>query len=205
MKRIYFLFVMLICALAITAVASEDVGDAKTQFDLIFKITDFGDHIEVSVSLPKDAKGIVNYTLNNENHEVKIVNGEAKLNITDLKPGQYTLKANYSGDNVYRSVENQTTIIVKAPKNSTDNNTNGTNAAGGDDVAPDDKNKSDNNQTPPVNNTTDDNVTTTVDNSPPPEEPPEDLPFNLDAKTGLPIVLVIIAVIILIVVRKYQF
>lgn len=200
MKRIYFLFVMLICALAITAVASEDVGDAKTQFDLIFNITDFGDHIEVSVSLPKDAKGIVNYTLNNENHEVKIVNGEAKFNITNLGPGQYTLKANYSGDDVYMSVENQTIIIVKAPKNSTDNNTNGTNAAGGGDDS-DDKNSSDNNQTPPVNNTTDGNVTTTVDNSPPPEEPP----FELDAKTGIPILLVIIAAAILIVVRKYQF
>lgn len=199
MKRIYFLFVMLICALAITAVASEDVGDVKKQFNLTFQITDFGDHIEVSVNLPKDARGIVNYTIGNENHEVKIVNGEAKLNITNLKPGQYTLKANYSGDDVYMSVENQTIIIVKAPKNSTDNNTNGTNEAGGDDS--DDKNSSDNNHTHPVNNTTDGNVTTTVDNSPPPEEPP----FNLDAKTGIPILLVIIAAAILIVVRKYQF
>ena len=205
MKRIYLLLTLLICALAITAVASEDVGDVKKQFNLTFQITDFGDHIEVSVNLPKNAQGTVNYTIGNENHEVKIVNGEAKFNITNLKPGQYTIKANYSGDDVYMSVENQTIIIVKAPKNSTDNNTNGTNAAGGDDVAPDGKNKSDNNQTPPVNNTTDDNVTTTVDNSPPPEEPPEDLPFDLDAKTGISILLVIIAVIILIVVRKYQF
>lgn len=200
MKRIYLLLTLLICALAITAVASEDVGDVKKQFNLTFQITDFGDHIEVSVNLPKNAQGTVNYTIGNENHEVKIVNGEAKFNITNLKPGQYTIKANYSGDDVYMSVENQTIIIVKAPKNSTDNNTNGTNAAGGDDDS-DDKNSSDKNQTPQVNNTTDENVTTTVDNSPPPEEPP----FELDAKTGIPILLVIIAAAILIVVRKYQF
>ena len=212
MKKLNFLLIFLIFALAVTAVASEDVEDSKTQFDLIFNVTDFGDYIEVNVILQSDAQGSVNYTINGESHEVKIVNGEAKWNITDLEPGQYDLKANYSGDDVYMSVENKTIIIVKAPEKPADNgtnDTNGTHAAGGD-VAPDDKNNAptDNgtsNQTQPVENTTDANVATTVDNSPPPKKPPEKPPFDLDAKTGLPIVLVIMAAVILIVVRKYQF
>lgn len=215
MKKLNFLLIFLIFALAVTAVASEDVEDSKTQFDLIFNVTDFGDYIEVNVILPSDAQGFVNYTINGESHEVKIVNGEAKWNITDLEPGQYDLKANYSGDDVYMSVENRTIIIVKAPEKPADNgtndtnDTNGTHAAGGD-VAPDDKNNapSDNetsNQTAPVENTTDGNVTTTVDNPHPPKKPPEKPPLDLDPKTGLPIILVIIAAVILIVVRKYQF
>ena len=212
MKKLNFLLIFLIFSLAIAAVASEDVEDSKTQFDLIFNVVDFGDYIEVNVNLPSDAQGFVNYTINGESHEVKIVNGEAKLNITDLEPGQYDLKANYSGDDVYMSVENKTIIIIKAPEKPADNgtnDTNGTNAAGGD-VASDDKNNAptDNgtsNQTQPEDNKTDGNVTTTVDNSPPPKKPPEKPPLDLDAKTGLPIVLVIIAAIILIVVRKYQF
>lgn len=215
MKKLNFLLIFLIFAMAVTAVASEDVGDAKTQFDLIFNVTDFGDYIEVNVILPSDAQGFVNYTINGESHEVKIVDGEAKFNITNLEPGQYDLKANYSGDDVYMSVENKTIIIIKAPEKPVDNatndtnDTNGTHAAGGD-VAPDDKNNApaDNgtsNQTQPADNKSDGNVTTTVDNSAPPKKPPEKPPLDLDAKTGLPFVLVIIAVIILIVVRKYQF
>ena len=215
MKKLNFLLIFLIFAMAVTAVASEDVGDAKTQFDLIFNVTDFGDYIEVNVILPSDAQGFVNYTINGESHEVKIVDGEAKFNITNLEPGQYDLKANYSGDDVYMSVENKTIIIIKAPEKPVDNatndtnDTNGTHAAGGD-VAPDDKNNApaDNgtsNQTQPADNKSDGNVTTTVDDSHPPKKPPEKPPLDLDAKTGLPFVLVIIAVIILIVVRKYQF
>ena len=223
MKKFSFLFIFLIFILAISAVASEEVGNPKTQIDLIFNVTDFGDHVEVTIKFPLNAQGVVNYTINNEKHEVKVVNGEAKLNISGLNPGVYVIKANYSGDDNYMGIENQTKIIINASKNSTDNSTN---TVGGDGNKTSGKNNSpaQNNQpsqnnttvivvvnqtqnkTPTQNNTTSDNVTTTVDNPyHPPKKEPNNQPFKIDAKTGIPIILVIIAAAILIAVRKYEF
>ena len=231
MKKINFLFIFLIFALVIGAVASEDVEDAKTQIDLIFNVTDFDGYSEVTVNFPSDAQGTVNFTINNEHYVVNVVNGEAKLNVTGLEPGEYILKANYSGDDKYMSVENKTSITISAAKNTTDNSTDTSdnttddskNAAGGDENDNPSKNTTPTqnstpqnnttiiiinqtqNQTPVENNTTD-NVTTTVDNSTnPPKKEPDEPPFKLDAKTGIPIVLVIIAIVILIAVRKYDF
>ncbi len=223
MKRFGFLLFFLMFILVISAVASEEVGNSKTQIDLIFNVTDFGDHVEVTINFPLNAQGSVNYTINNEKHEIKVVKGEAKLNISGLNPGVYVIKANYSGDDNYMGIENQTKITINASKNSTDNSTN---AAGGDGNktsgkinSPSENNKAvqnnttvvvvvnqTQNQTPTQNNTTSNNVTTTVDNPHhPPKKEPNNQPFKIDAKTGIPIILVIIAAAILIAVRKYEF
>lgn len=227
MKKFSFILIFLIFSLAIAAVASEEVSNIKTQFELIINATDSGNVLEIQIDFPSDAGGTVNFTVNNRKYEVNVSDGHAKLNVSGLSPGNYIIKANYSGDGKYLGVENQTNVTIGPIKNTTDDNsTNNTQKNNNTSkkvvnntskkvinstkkiVNNTQKNntKVAKNQTPPQNNTTEGNVTTVVDNPPvQPKKVPDNQPFQIDAKTGIPIILVIIAAAILIAVRKYDF
>ena len=82
--------------------------------DYVFDInaTNVNGTIVIEIELPEDAKG--NVTVNINGNETIIKPGE-NLNVTGLKPGNYTVNATYSGDDKYNP-SNTTTKEVIIPK-----------------------------------------------------------------------------------------
>ena len=76
----------------------------------------YGDNLEVQVTLPKDATGYVNLTIENTFETLKIANGVAKTTIHNLASGLKTIHAEYLGDMNYV----QTPISKQINVNGTD-------------------------------------------------------------------------------------
>jgi hypothetical protein len=93
-----------------TATASFTVESVKPTVDI--KIS--GD--EIVVELPDDATGNVTVNIDGKDYVVPVENGTAKLNISDLEPGNHTVNVTYNGDDKYSPASNSTTINV--PKES---------------------------------------------------------------------------------------
>ncbi len=77
-----------------------------------------GDDVIVTVTLPEDATGTVEFSIDGGITWVsaKVVNGTAQYTFKGLKAGEYTLLVVYSGDNNYNGIETQSTFVVeKAP------------------------------------------------------------------------------------------
>ena len=133
MRKSSLFFMFLIFLLALGFVASEEVKDGKMSVDLIFNTSVSNDTLEIHVLLPHDAGGSVLYKIDGKEHRVNVVNGDAPLNVTDLNPGKYELKANYSGDENYSDIENKTMVTIPEVDklalgdNSSSNDTNDTN------------------------------------------------------------------------------
>ena len=85
--------------------------------DLALSVNDApyaSDLIAVAV-LNDDATGIVRFTVSNITKEIDIVDGKAIWNFTGLDVGNYTLTANYLGNDYYIESENETSFsVVKA-------------------------------------------------------------------------------------------
>ena len=231
MKKYFLIAVSIIFILAISCVASEEIENVKTQIDLKITAEDLGDILEVHVALPQDAQGTVEYSINGNNYTINVDNGDANLSIPNLDPGNYIIKANYSGDDKYLDILNQTEITIEEVNNTTgpqnasgdvENKTDDVNGTTGPQNASGDventskvnntvviiDNHTDNNTT--INNTTINNNTTNNNVTPakpvPPKKPQPNNPNNLlNSRTGLPIILVIIALAIIVVLRKYKF
>lgn len=130
MRKSSLFLMFLIFLLALGFAASEEVKDEKMSFDLIFNANVLNDTLEIHVVLPHDATGSVLYTFDGKNYRVNVKNGDAPLNVSDLNPGKYELKANYSGNGNYSDIENKTMVTIpEAGKlalgdNSTNNDTN---------------------------------------------------------------------------------
>jgi len=76
----------------------------------------YGDNLEVQVTLPKDATGYVNLTIENTIETLKIANGVAKTTIHNLASGLKNIHAVYLGDMNYV----QTSISKQINVNGTD-------------------------------------------------------------------------------------
>ncbi|WP_058738266.1 Ig-like domain-containing protein [Methanobrevibacter millerae] len=77
----------------------------------------YGNVSEITVKVPNVQKGYVTITVNDTlvNVTVKIVNGEAKLNVTGLDVGRYIVNVTYLGDSNYDIAQNHTYFnITKA-------------------------------------------------------------------------------------------
>ena len=224
MRKYALIIMAFLFLLAVSAVASEDT---RTQFDMIISASEAGDTLEIHAALPQDAQGIVNYTVDGKNYTVNVENGDAKLTIPDPDPGSYIIKANYSGDGNYLSVENQTEVIINGTAPDTDNASgapvNDTNTSDVVENSTDDsqnasgepQNSTNNtiiiidNSTNISNNTPANNDTqvmnaTAVHRTPQKPEPNQNSWLN-QVKTGIPVILVIIALAVIVILRKYQF
>ena len=77
---------------------------------------------EVILALPEDATGNVAVYVNGELYEtVAVENGEASTTLK--KPGNYTVRMDYEGDNVYASKSNETSLEITKMKSDISMNT----------------------------------------------------------------------------------
>lgn len=59
------------------------------------------DLVEITINVNKSATGYISVNVNNKDYRLKITEGVAKLNITDLKENTYTIYAEYLGDDYF--------------------------------------------------------------------------------------------------------
>ena len=64
-----------------------------------------GEDAVISVKLASDATGEVVITVNGEDYTAAIENGVARVTVSDLKAGDYTVAIKYVGDDKYTGVE----------------------------------------------------------------------------------------------------
>ncbi len=64
-----------------------------------------GELLLINVSLKNDATGVINVKINDNQYLAFINNGEANVEIADLKAGVYSFSVNYAGNNYYNASE----------------------------------------------------------------------------------------------------
>lgn len=96
------------------------LGSTATITVEVLKIDDYAANIssdvnEVTLALPDDATGNVTVRINGELYEtVAVKNGKATTTIK--KPGNYTVKMDYEGDDVYAPKSNETSLEITKMK-----------------------------------------------------------------------------------------
>ena len=73
----------------------------------------YGDDLVVSLRLPQNATGNVSFIINGTLYSSMIIDGYAKSNIPNLKPGDYILSVIYSGDESYNGKTVNLDVHVK--------------------------------------------------------------------------------------------
>ena len=68
--------------------------------------------ITIIATVNNNATGIINFTFQNNEYTSEINNGQATLNLTNLKPGTYNITAVYFGDKNYKKTNTTIKIIV---------------------------------------------------------------------------------------------
>lgn len=72
----------------------------------------------VSINLPENAKGNLTVTVNGKNYTQELVNGSATVTLDDLPIGNHNAVVTYSGDGMYDSIIQNTTISFSGIKTS---------------------------------------------------------------------------------------
>ena len=72
----------------------------------------------VSLNLSSDATGNLTVTVKDKNYTQELVNGSAKVTITDLASGTYNAVVTYSGDDKYDPITKNVTLTVNTIKTS---------------------------------------------------------------------------------------
>lgn len=72
----------------------------------------------VSINLPENAKGNLTVTVNGKNYTQELVNGSATITLDDLPIGNHNAVVTYSGDGMYDSIVQNTTISFSGIKTS---------------------------------------------------------------------------------------
>ena len=75
-------------------------------------IRDRNNTITIIATVNNNATGIINFTFQNNEYTSEINNGQATLNLTNLKPGTYNITAVYFGDKNYKKTNTTIKIIV---------------------------------------------------------------------------------------------
>ena len=73
---------------------------------------DYGENLVVRAVVNEDATGTVKFTVNGEDKTVDVHHGFASATFTNVNAGNYVVKAVYSGDEVYLSSSNTTSVRV---------------------------------------------------------------------------------------------
>ena len=86
----------------------------------------------VQVTLPSDAQGKVNVSVNGQTFSAIVVDGKATVNLTDLKSGDYVVNVTYEGSGNYSKISKEVNLKVNGESNTTNQNaTSVGNASGG--------------------------------------------------------------------------
>lgn len=220
MKKIAILSILILSFFAVSfAFAAQ-----QSEMNVYVADINVGETAHVQVILPIDVIGEVIVSVNDQNYTAKVVNGNATVDLKDLKEGNYTLNVtclengNYSkiSKNVSLSVINKTPSVPDNktpvspenktpvnPKNNTPANAGGepVNTQNVTPVAPTNI-TNDTNTTNKTNNTNNTVPTKKVDNPPAQTEKPKtEQPkyYLILQKAGLPIAILVLVVIVVIV------
>ena len=92
---------------------SFSVRSIKSDINLIVNDSFFNKDICVVAKLDSNATGNIDFSIGSIEHSAKIDNGCAIWNFTGLNVGNYTIFANYQGDDVFLNSSNQSNFTVK--------------------------------------------------------------------------------------------
>ena len=92
--------------------SSVEISDIPSDVSVKADNITYGDKAVIEVTLPKDATGTVTVTVDGKDYTVNVTDGKATVIVPDLKAGNYTADAVYSGDDKYASSSNSTAFEV---------------------------------------------------------------------------------------------
>ena len=97
--------------------ATVDVGKSLSYINFnINDVTYYNETILLNISLFDDDNNPISdnltVTLNNRNYPVEIKSGKGNIEFKGILPGNYTLKMNYGGNDIYSKSSNETEICV---------------------------------------------------------------------------------------------
>ena len=86
----------------------------KISSNISINVSDFnaGDMIIISTNVVPTASGNITFIINNESYNISLVKDQAKLKLSPLMPGNYSVNVIYSGDDCYLSSIMTTTFKV---------------------------------------------------------------------------------------------
>ena len=85
----------------------------KTNLNLFINSTEYGQELKIAARLNENATGYVEFTVNSVKSLIKIDDGVAVWNLGGLDVGEYTVHANYLGDDLFIDTLNETNFTVK--------------------------------------------------------------------------------------------
>ncbi|WP_297979945.1 Ig-like domain repeat protein [uncultured Methanobrevibacter sp.] len=90
-----------------------DVARIVPDLDLAVEDIDYGDNETITVTLPEDATGTVNITVDNVTYpDVPIVNGTASVTVPGIVPGEHNVTVDYPGDENYNATSTNESFTV---------------------------------------------------------------------------------------------
>ena len=98
--------------------ATVDVGKTMTHINFtVNDVTYYNETIMLNISLFDDDNNPISdnltVTLNNRNYPVEIKSGKGNIEFNGILPGNYTLKMNYDGNEIYSKSSNETEICIR--------------------------------------------------------------------------------------------
>ena len=88
------------------------VEPREAKVNVSVKDTPYNEVAQITVKTPINQTGYVTITVDGKNYTAKLVNGEAKFNVTGLTVDKYTVNVTYHGDENYTVKTNDTTFNV---------------------------------------------------------------------------------------------
>ena len=198
MRKIAILSILILTLLAV------NMAFAAEQPEMSVYVADIGtgETAHVQVTLPGDAQGKVSVSVNGKNVSANVVDGQATVDLTGLKDGDYVVKVTYEGNGNYSKISKD--VNLKVGNGSDNNTTNVTGNASGEPVATQNVTAvTGDNATNTTNTTNNTNVTpakkvtnnTTQTVKKPKKQMPKPLSALSDKNTGLPVLLLLLVAI----------
>lgn len=116
MKKIAILSIFILAFLAV------NISFAAQQPQMSVNVTDIeeGSTAHVAITLPSDATGKVTVSLNGQKYTATVHGGQASVDVSGLKAGDYGVKVTYDGAGNYSKVVKQANLKVAAQAKSND-------------------------------------------------------------------------------------
>ena len=116
MKKIAILSIFILAFLAV------NISFAAQQPQMSVNVTDIeeGSTAHVAITLPSDATGKVTVSLNGQNYTATVHGGQASVDVSGLKAGDYGVKVTYNGAGNYSKVVKQANLKVATQAKSND-------------------------------------------------------------------------------------
>ena len=116
MKKIAILSIFILAFLAV------NISFAAQQPQMSVNVTDIeeGSTAHVAITLPSDATGKVTVSLNGQKYTATVHGGQASVDVSGLKAGDYGVKVTYDGAGNYSKVVKQANLKVATQAKSND-------------------------------------------------------------------------------------